>query len=96
MNAMEKRILLAGLRTTISSGFARSIPDWAKANWAGWEEERRKLVFWVILDMLFRGDVEGDCWVEFIHWAKANVTPDSLKWINKSLRHFNAEKLWEL
>lgn len=96
MDAMGKRILLAGIRTVATSPFNRSTTDWATQQWPDWEEEQRKLVFWVILDMLFRGDVEGEHWVEFIHWAKPQISPESLKWVNKALRHFEAEKLWEL
>ena len=96
MNATEKRIMLAGIRAVVPSGFSKSIPEWFRGQWPEWEEEQRKLVFWVILDMLFRGDVEGEVWTEFIHWAKDNVTNESLKWVNKALRHFDAEKLWEL
>ena len=88
--------MLAGLRVVVASGFNRSIPAWVKQKWPQWEEEQRKLVFWVILDMLFRGDVVGDCWMEFVHWAKDNVAEESLAWTNKALRHFDAEKLWEL
>ena len=93
---MEKRILLAGLRAVAASSFSRSTTDWASQRWPDWEEEQRKLVFWVILDMLFRGDIDGPQWMEFIHWAKPQISPESLKWVNKALRHFEAEKLWEL
>tara|TARA_R110000868_G_scaffold148839_6_gene371079 strand:- start:1924 stop:2322 length:399 start_codon:yes stop_codon:yes gene_type:complete len=103
--ATEKRILLLGLSEILKKGPCGHIPGWVARNFEEWDEERRKLVVWTILNAVFTTDTEAEKllaaseaafyeWHELIFWAKDQLEEKSVKWINGSLRHYKVKKLW--
>ena len=103
--ATEKRILLLGLSEILKKGPCGHIPGWVARSFDEWDEEKRKLIVWTILNAVFTADTEAEKllaaseeafyeWHELIFWAKDQLADKSVTWINSSLRHYKVKKLW--